>query len=253
MMKENYKIRLIDKNDVERFVQIFRESFKTEYLIPSIYRGLGIKNFILNELNNPLSPYRYFGLFYNDKLIGCAEYKIINKDTFFLNLIASDNEFKGKGVGKAIINNTFEYFSKKGYNKVQLDVYEDNEFVLKWYQSLGFVELYKKSIYKLDNFICDETTSPVYILNYPQYKQLSEYYGFNYIDVMIDNKIVRLGVIENDLIIREEYSEYSKFASAYILKKLNFMNIYFIGDCNHKEPELIFMNNILRMELNLIG
>ena len=55
-MKENYKIRLIDKNDVERFVQIFRESFKTEYLIPSIYRGLGIKNFILNELNNPLSP-----------------------------------------------------------------------------------------------------------------------------------------------------------------------------------------------------
>ncbi|MEN6352330.1 MAG: GNAT family N-acetyltransferase [Bacteroidales bacterium] len=252
MMKENYKIRLINKDEVERFVQIFRESFKTEYLIPSIYRGLGIENFILNELNNPLSPYRYFGLFYNDKLIGCAEYKIINKDTVFLNLIASDNEFKGKGVGKAIINKTFEYYSKKGYNKVQLDVYEGNDIALNWYNSLGFIELNKKSIYKLDNALLEEEYS-IYILNFPQYRKIVDTFGFYYIEVAIDDTTIRLGVINNDLIIRGEFNQYSRLASKYILKVMNFNCIYYVGDCDRDETELTFMNNILRMELNLKG
>jgi len=252
-MKENYKIRLINKDDVERFVQIFRESFKTEYLILSIYRGLGIENFILNELNNPLSPYRYFGLFYNDKLIGCAEYKIINKDTFFLNQIASDNEYKGQGVGKAIINKTFEYYSKKGYNKVQLDVHEDNDIALNWYNSLGFIELNKKSIYKLDNALLEEEEYSIYILNFSQYRKLVDTFDFYYIEVAIDDTTIRLGVINNDLIIRGEFNQYSRLASKYILKVMNFNCIYYVGDCDRDETELTFMNNILRMELNLKG
>ncbi len=253
-MKENYFIRKISKNDIERFVQIFRESFKSEYLIPSIYRGVGIEKFIELELINPFSLYYYFGFYYDDTIIGCAEFKIINNDTFFLNLIASDDQFMGKGIGSALVNYAFKFFTNKGCSKVQLDVYEDNDIALNWYNSLGFIELNKKSIYKLDNALLEEEEEySIYILNFPQYWKLIDTFGFYYIEVAIDDTTIRLGVINNDLIIRGEFNQYSRLASKYILKVMNFNCIYYVGDCDRDETELTFMNNILRMELNLKG
>lgn len=251
MMKGNYNIRLIENNDVLRFVQIIRESFKKEHFIPSIYRSKGIEKFIESELNNIFSPYRYFGFYYNDGLVGCAEFKIVNAHTFFLNQIATNNNFKGKGVGSTLLKYALDYFSSRGYKSTLLDVYEDNEIAFSWYSSLGYIELERKYFYKLIPTYSETHKYYLFIQNYPQYKSLTDYFGFNFLDVIINNEIIRIGVIDNDLILRGDYNEFSKYVLNYIGEKLNYNNLFFICNDIIKDPELKLLNQIIRMELIL--
>ena len=104
MMKENYKINLLQQKDVSKATNIVKTSFEKTYLIPSIYRGRGIEHFISNEIENPFSPYRYFVLFEENVIVGFAEYKIFEStSTAFLNIIAVNNECKNRGIGKKTV------------------------------------------------------------------------------------------------------------------------------------------------------
>ncbi len=252
-MREKYKTRLVRKKEIKRFVQIIRESFHSEHLIPSIYRGEGIENFILKEIKNPFSPYRYFVVVDNGKgVVGCAELKIISDaKIIFLNQIASDYNHKGEGIGSFMINHIIVYYSKKGFDKIQLDVYQDNIVALNWYTSLGFSRLHEKSLYKVRFSHLNFGKKNIYIQNYPQYELIKKEFGFSFLKVIIDNETVKVGVIANDLIIREEYNDLTRTTVGYLLKKLHFNNIYFIIDNIDNNPELLFMNKIFRMEMNL--
>jgi ribosomal protein S18 acetylase RimI-like enzyme len=249
-MREDYKIKLLEKNEVKKFVRIIRESFDSQYLVTSIYRGKGIEHFIEYELDNTYSPYRYLVAYNDNQIVGCAEFKIIaDSEIFFLNMIASDKDAKSKGIGKAILNFAIELFTGLGYKKLQLDVFQDNKIALNWYKKIGFKQIDLKSLYEIkkSKLIFEERS--FYIQNLPQFKEIKEIFGFNYIDVIIDKKSIRIGVIEDSLILRAEYSDSVIIAARKIYDKLDFSNIYFIGSDNLTiKEELILMNKILRME-----
>ncbi len=242
-MKENYKIKQLEKDNVKTFVRIIRESFQIKHLVPSIYRGKGVEQFILNELDNIFSPYRYFVAYNGSQIVGCAEFKIMaGSDIFFLNMIASEKEFKGRGIGKAILNFAIDFYAGLGYKNLQLDVYQDNNVALDWYSAIGFKRLDYKLLYEIKTSILNFKEKNIYIQNFPQYKVIKENYGFNYFDVMIDNLSMRIGVIEDDLIFRGDYSNSINIVAKQLHDKLNKIT---------NREELILMNKILRMELKI--
>lgn len=252
-MKENYKVKQLEKDNVKSFVRIIRESFQSQHLVPSIYRGKGIERFILNELDNAFSPYRYFVAYNSSQIVGCAEFKVISgSDIFFLNQIAAKKEFKGRGIGKAIMNFTINFYAGLGYKNLQLDVYQDNNVALDWYSEMGFKQLDHKLLCEIKTSILNFKEKNIYIQNFPQYKVIKDKYGFNYLDVMIDNELMRIGVIEDDLIFRGEYSDSIKIVAKQLYDKLHFENIFFIGkDKMRNNEELILLNKIIRMELKI--
>lgn len=254
MMKENYKIKLIQQENISSFVKIIRESFKSEYLIPSIYRGEGIEKYIQCELNNNFSPNRYFAAYNDYQILGCAEFKIISgSDIFFLNMIASNKKFMSAGIGKAIMNHAFDFFVNMGFKSIHLDVYNDNKIALQWYSQLGFRKIFTNYLYTVNPSILNSEQYNIYIHNFAHYKILKEWFGFYYLDVKIDDQSLIVGQIQNDLIFRGNYDDSMKKVIKPLFENLKISNIYYIGNKEfEKNPELKLKNKIIRMELKLL-
>lgn len=252
MTKEKYNIRFAKKEDVADIVKLVRTSFDENYLIPSIYRGRGIEKFLLHELDNPFSPYRYFVLCDDNEIAGYAEYKIFESSSLaFLNIISVNNKYKNKGIGRKLFDYTKVFFLEEGFKAIQLDVYETNTIALNWYSCFGFKQLSAVSFSKiLLKQNANEKQSKVYIQNYPQYKELQKTLGFYFLDLTLKNENIRIGVIEQDLIVRGNYSQELKEHMAHFSETLAFENVYFLGtDCQPEECE--FIDKVIRMELNM--
>lgn len=251
MTKEKYSIRSIVKEDIGKVVNLVTTSFEKDFLIPSIYRGKGIEKFISNELDNKFSPYRYFVFCYENEIAGYAEYKIFeNTSTAFLNIIAVSNDYKQKGIGRELFVYSRNFFSQRGFDSIQLDVYKTNTVVLNWYLSFGFEQKSSNLFYKIGLDAKKQKTNQIYIQNYPQYKELHKIFGFHFLDVTIADENIRLGIIEKDLIVRGVYTQSQREQLLSFWKEMEFENLYFIGS-NCEFEECKFMNEIIRMELNI--
>ncbi|HEY1196823.1 GNAT family N-acetyltransferase [Flavobacterium sp.] len=251
MMKERYRIEELKKENLKLVVELVRSSFENKYLIPSIYRTKGIEKFISNELENHFSPYRYFVMFENDVIMAYAEYKIFEgQSTAFLNIIAVNNEFKNKGVGKKIYEYTKNKFLKDGFDTIALDVYESNKIALNWYLNFGFIQKKSNSFYEIDIKKDLEHKSKIFIQNFPHYKELQKIYGFYFLDILIENESYKLGTIEQDIIVRGNYSESLKNQLSLLSKQSEINKFYLLGDEKESE-ELKLIDKIFRMELNL--
>ncbi|MBP4141518.1 GNAT family N-acetyltransferase [Flavobacterium sp. P4023] len=250
MMKEKYNIRLLVKEDVNEIVNLVRISFDNTYLIPSIYRAKGIVDFISSELENPFSPYRYFVLWDKNTIAGYAEYKIFEStSTAFLNIISVNSEYKNKGIGRILYDYCKNYFIENGLKKVALDVYESNTIAFNWYSKLGFQKLSSTSLSKI-NFKLEKKISKVYIQNYSQFKACYELYGFYFLDIVYGKNNSKLGIIDNDIFIRNNYCDDLMDQLPFLLKTLKLENLYFLGNSND-DVRFKFIDTIIRMELNI--
>lgn len=250
-MKEKYNIQSLVKKDVNQVVTLVCDSFKKEYLIPSIYRGKGIVKFISQELENIFSPYRYFVIRYENEIAGYAEYKIFESNSIaHLNIIAVSNNYKQKGIAKKIFEFTKSFFIERGFSSIQLDVYKSNTIALNWYSSLGFKKESSNSFFKIKLQAKEQGPNKINIQNYPQYKELQKIFGFYFLDLTIENENICVGTIEKDLIVKGVYSQLFREQLHHFSEIFKFENFYFIGNsCEFEECE--FINEIFRMELNL--
>lgn len=64
--------------------------------------------------------------------------------------IGVEPEYRGKGIGTALMKSIFEYFKKRGVGKVRLEARESNKVARQFYRSLGFVEVTKVPYYYSD-------------------------------------------------------------------------------------------------------
>ncbi|MEQ6123432.1 GNAT family N-acetyltransferase [Pseudotenacibaculum sp. MALMAid0570] len=250
-MKEEYKIREMVENDVLAVVELVRSSFHGNYLIPSIYRGNGIDKFIINELNNPFSPYNYTVICKDEQVIGYTEFKLFKEDfTAFLNIVAICNEFKGKGLGRNIFDYCRSNFFQQGYQNIELDVYATNVIALKWYLNYGFIKTNLKSFLKLEVKSEKINDSEILINNYSQYISAKNTFGFYFIDVILRDTPYRLGIINNDLFIRGRFY-IDLFPHINTIKtRLALKNIYFLG-VEKQFDNFIEIDQIIRMKLKL--
>jgi ribosomal protein S18 acetylase RimI-like enzyme len=250
-MKENYNIRNLNENDILSVVNIVRGSFDEEYLLPSIYRGKGIEKFINNELKNKFSPYKYFVLCNDELVIGYAEFKVFKSESMaFLNIISVRDEYKNKGVGRKLLEYCQDFFFKNGFNAIQLDVYKTNIIALNWYNDFGFNLIKTNSLYRINFNNKTPVFNNIYIQNFPQFQELQQTLGFYFLDVIIGNKNIVIGFIENDLFLRGNYDQSIYAQLEYLSNSLKIKNVYFIGNIC-QSLECSFINEIIRMELKL--
>ncbi|SED67595.1 Acetyltransferase (GNAT) family protein [Tenacibaculum sp. MAR_2010_89] len=250
-MNEEFEVSELLAKDVDTVVNLVRTSFKKSYIIPSIYRGEGINKFILNELENEFSPYKYFVLYINNKVVAYTEYKMFKKQNMaFLNIISVSNEYKNQRIGSRIFEYSKKYFQKKRFQSIELDVYSTNLLAVDWYSKYGFKKLNFKIFYELELNRSSENKNSIYIKNFPQYKEMKKIFGFYFIDISIQDKDIKIGVIENDLFIRGNYDESVNSHLIYISKALEIRKIYYIGN-EYQFSELKFIDQIERMGLNI--
>lgn len=250
-MKENYEIRFLRAKDIVAAVNIVRSSFEEDYLIPSVYRSKGIEKFIYFELDNPFSAYKYFVICKGKEIVGFAEFKLFKSNSVaFLNVIAVSNNYKGLGVGKLLLDYSKNFFAEYGYTAIQLDVYKSNLNAISYYDKFGFVKTDSKSFYKIqipeNSFEAD-----ICVLNFSQYKAMIEVFGFYFIDIIIDGITTRLGVIDNDIIIRGQYDLPLHNVIKTISNALFANNVYLISESCDSEGALI-QDEIYRFQL-IIG
>lgn len=251
MTKERYKIEELKKEDIETVVNLVRSSFEKKYLIPSIYRGKGIEKFISNEIDNPFSPYKYFVFWDENTIAGYAEYKIFESTlTAFLNIISVSNDYKSKGIGRKIYEYSKNFFVKKNFTLIALDVYQSNKIALDWYTNFGFKQTSSNSFYEIKLKQNDQDDSKIFIQNFPQYKELQNSYGFYFLDVVVKGENHRIGTIGEDLIVRGNYSKFLEEQLPILSTKFQCKNIYFVGSESQFEG-FEFVDKILRMELNI--
>lgn len=250
-MSEEFEIKELEAKDVATVVDLVRTSFDSNYIIPSIYRGKGIAKFILSELENEFSPYKYFVLYCNNKIAAYTEYKIFKKQSMaFLNIVSVSNKYKNQRLGSKIFEYSRDYFKTGGFQSIELDVYASNSVAINWYKTYGFEQLSSKLFYKVELNRDSQNKNDVYIKNFPQYKEIKNTLGFYFLDTSIENKDTMFGVIEDDLIIRGVFDQSINLHLSYICKVLKMNNIYYIGnECQF--PECKFIDQIERMKLNI--
>jgi ribosomal protein S18 acetylase RimI-like enzyme len=81
-----------------------------------------------------------FEAFNGPKLIGLvAMYIDLGKKEAFITNVSVDIDFKGAGVGKALIYEAKEHASKNGIKNINLEVYLENKKAIEFYHKNGFI------------------------------------------------------------------------------------------------------------------
>ena len=84
----------------------------------------------------------------NEKLTGLvAAYfnNYENKIGFITSVIVS-LKYQNKGIAKTLLKNAIDFARDKGFEKIQLEVYKENESVISLYKKTGFAEKEQKMI-----------------------------------------------------------------------------------------------------------
>lgn len=251
-MKEEIKIDIAVVSDIGCIIDLVRSSFNEAYLKSSIYRCKGIADFISAELNNSFSPYKYFVAKMHNKIVGFVEFKIFPQtSTAFLNMIATDNTFKGKGIATKIFDFSEKYFREQMYNNIQLDVFKSNEVARQWYVNMGFIKEKASSFYEQNLKNSPKDIPDMMILNLSQFNCLYEKFGFSFLQISTLKQSFTLGIIDKNIIVNgDDVSEEILLTVKSFFKDYNFKTIYYKGQEKNLE-KYKYIDEIHRMKLTL--
>ena len=126
-------IRRISKNDLQDVIDILQDI--------SVYTPLKIKHKnIWIKYSKQKNVFGYF-FFYKKKLIGFGslnfEMKLKKGLMAYLEDIVVHREFRGKKIGKLIVDHLIEIAKKENFNKIKLDCKKEK---ILFYEKLGFKE-----------------------------------------------------------------------------------------------------------------
>jgi RimJ/RimL family protein N-acetyltransferase len=150
-LKNDIVLRTINENDLE-LLRVWkndnREYFFYKNIINPEEQVLWFKGY-KNRKNDYILV-----ILYEDNLIGCAGYRLIEDNQIDLyNIILSNKEFGGRGIMGESIRLLCSYILDNFAGEISLKVLAGNLKAIKWYNDNGFVELYDKENYtfmKLD-------------------------------------------------------------------------------------------------------
>ena len=97
-----------------------------------------------------------YGFFLDGNLIGfiITSYHVKNKDNLYVDYIAFDKEYRGKGLGTAILKDMLKGFKDVGRS---VHLYPERQELWPWYERLGFQKTHNGYM----NFHSYETRSKV--------------------------------------------------------------------------------------------
>ncbi|WP_394188042.1 GNAT family N-acetyltransferase [Paenisporosarcina quisquiliarum] len=149
------------------------------------------------RLPKGLSNYFYFGAYKDDQLLGFTEWRIY-EDGIFLNQISLFANYRGLGIGKALLEHGFFLAKLYKKNKITLDVFEDNQFAELWYKNNGFKNISSKQWYvtKRLNSSLDGELTEVSVVNFHTSEAEQALYDFSNVFIKTSKRTYQVGRIK---------------------------------------------------------
>jgi len=128
-------VRFMEKGDISQISAIENRSFPSPWA----------EHAFLNELQNKFAV--YFVAIHEDKLIGYAGMWLFSGEAH-VTTIAVHPDFRGRGLGKMLMNTLIDYAKKQGADTMVLEVRPSNIPALNLYKGLGFRNIgWRKNYY----------------------------------------------------------------------------------------------------------
>lgn len=121
-----------DNNDFQKLCQKL-DDFQNE-IFPE---RIELKMSALDGLNK---IEKIFLIYDGNNVIASGGLKPVNNEIAELARMYTDDNYRGQGLAKMIIQNVINYAKEKGYKKIILDTWKDSASARKLYTSLGFIE-----------------------------------------------------------------------------------------------------------------
>jgi len=130
----NYTMKEVkyDNNDFQKLCQKL-DDFQNE-IFPE---RIELKMSALDGLNK---IEKIFLIYDGNNVIASGGLKPVNNEIAELARMYTDDNYRGQGLAKMIIQNVINYAKEKGYKKIILDTWKDSASARKLYTSLGFIE-----------------------------------------------------------------------------------------------------------------
>jgi GNAT superfamily N-acetyltransferase len=204
-------------------------TFEPKYLTFSKYGASGVKEMLGLEIHNPFSVYNFLVAKCDDEIVGFAElrdeFPIAN-----LNWLALDPIQKGKNIGRYFMQHIIDSTRNNGFKVLQLHVYKSNMRARNWMANYPYVYTEERNVCRL---IPNQKSnhSLFTIVNYHQVISDKEKFGFVYIRVLFEKKIIDIACINNNLLIPTGNEDILNIGLK-LIEKLELNDMYFFCEKN---------------------
>lgn len=187
-----HEIRAMRFEEIPLIVDLVRESFDTGLESYMIYGQPGISAFLS-------VPYKYpkwnhdrksMVAVIDDKVLGFAEFRLVDEKAGFLSYICVARHAQGKGIAKQLIADFL--IAHPGLSQLSLDVFRPNVGARGLYEKFGFRRIATSA------WVTRPLPPPkgsVGIPSLPAAMAAFDTHGFCEVDVIIDEDVVRVGFI----------------------------------------------------------
>lgn len=143
-----YRIEMFNEQMTDEYISAVRESFTEEYVALGLTQNNAPSNgafFNKGQLNRlKLKGTVLYAAIDEDKIVGGMGC-IVEGESLKIKKLFVINEYKGKGIGKTLIDYCFSIAKGSQLKKVTLGMIRENEKLYNYYLRYGFIE--KKTLY----------------------------------------------------------------------------------------------------------
>lgn len=182
-------IRKATESDADKIINIIQSSLDKEKLNKIIYgcdkSNVYLKTLISCKLD---TGYRMFVYEESNQIVGYIEFKLMDNKAH-INYIFIDETYRNKNIGTEFLIKTIKLLPLN-IEKIELNVFKDNFIALNWYSKLGFKQINESIIIEksIKTKSISQSNRPI-ILNYPQYINNYNSFGFSHMMIKINSNI----------------------------------------------------------------
>jgi len=212
------------KAEMNVCLDINTATFEPKYLAFSKYGASGVKEMLGLEVQNPFSIYNFLVAKCDEAIVGFAElrneFPIAN-----LNWLALDPMQKGKNIGRYFMQHIIDTTRNNGFSILQLHVYKSNMRARNWMANYPYVYTEERNVCRL--IPNQKSSQPTFtIVNFHQLISDKEKFGFVYIRVLFEKKIIDIACV-NDYLFIPTGNENLLNIGLELIKSLKLKELYF--------------------------
>ncbi len=140
------KARMVDAEDLAKLYLQFWEPHRKVDPLLEFEKKITLKNEIESAKKNIKKRNNYILVAcHEDKIVGFIEFFIKKNESCFkikkygyLNSATTHEDYRGKGIAKALTDEALKFLKKRGITYVRTNVYNVNKIAMKTWTNLGF-------------------------------------------------------------------------------------------------------------------
>lgn len=129
------KIRKLEQKDIDQAYKLLNE----------LYENGIVYEIFISKYNKSLADNNFYGIVAEENgiILGILISRLVDrlvkpKDILFIDDLIIDKEYRGKGIGKLLLQNAINYGKELDCQTIELKAYICNETAHKLYEKMGF-------------------------------------------------------------------------------------------------------------------